>query len=492
MARFSAATSGSNQVVNYEGAAAYGLPRDLELYAKVCTASLQPKFYEDSPEDEIRRIRGLVEKCDPEFVAKLAIYAREEMYLRSVPLVLAVELIRTRKKLPEGFITRIIQRPDEIYEILAYYAQANGRTGDKRLGKLSNRLKREVAAAFHKFDEYQFAKYNRKTNPSLRDVLFLTHPKPSGKEEERLFKKIADQELEIPYTWETQLSDRGNKAEVWEELIDSRKVGYMATLRNLRNILDADVGESHIQKVADYISSEGAVRKSKQLPFRFLSAYREIKNTHSFSANIILNALEGAVKVSADNLPFNDKDDIVIACDVSGSMQRQISPRSKVQNYDVGLVLGMMANLKSQRAVVGMFGDTWKPIAVPKESILRNADEFHQREGEVGYSTNGWRVIEWLFTNRIKADKVMIFTDCQLWDSTYSGNHTQKLWFRYKQDAPGAKLYLFDLAGYGSVPIDMSTKDVFLISGWSDKVFKILDALDRGETAVSEINKIKI
>jgi len=494
--RFSQASKDKNTTINYEDEIAYKLSSEFGLYSAVCTASLQPKFYVPRAEDEISRIRDLIKKVCPEFVAKLAVYAREKMYLRSVPLVLLVELAKVHSgdSLVSKAVERVIQRPDELYEILAYYSLANNKaeTTDK-LNKLSKQLQKGIAKAFLKFDGYQFAKYNRRNlEIKLKDVMFLVHPKPKTKEQEKLFKKIANDALETPYTWETQLSERGNTKEVWEELIDSEKVGYMALLRNLRNIIRAGVSEKHLDKVLGYLSNPEAVKKSKQLPFRFLAAYRELREEAGFSVNKVGDALEEAIKASCENIPIDDSR-ILIACDVSGSMETKVSKRSKIQYFDIGLVLGMMLNLRCKNTIVGMFGDRWKVISVPKDSILRNADEFHRREGEVGYSTNGWKVVDWMLKNEIGVDKVMMFTDCQLWDSSLQGRNLRKEWTVYKQTInPKARLYLFDLAGYGNTPISIQDKDVFLISGWSDKIFEILKAIEEGSSAIQKIKELEL
>ena len=123
---------------------------------------------------------------------------------------------------------------------------------------------------------------------------------------------------------------------------------------------------------------------------------------------------------------------------------------------------------------------------------MSNVFEFYKREGEVGYSTNGHLVIEDLLNREIVMDKIMIFTDCQLWDSTGSNTRMKDVWLRYKTIAPKAKLYLFDLAGYGQVPLDITNEDVYLIAGWSDKIFDILQAIENGSDALKEIKAIDI
>ena len=137
-----------------------------------------------------------------------------------------------------------------------------------------------------------------------------------------------------------------------------------------------------------------------------------------------------------------------------------------------------------------MFGDTWKVINLPSRGVLANVDAFYQREGEVGYATNGHLVIKDLLNRRERIDKVMLFTDSQLWDTKGGHNTMAFMWNEYKKISPDSKLYLFDLAGYGMTPLSILREDVYLIAGWSDKIFDILDAIEQGGDALSEINNI--
>jgi 60 kDa SS-A/Ro ribonucleoprotein len=205
----------------------------------------------------------------------------------------------------------------------------------------------------------------------------------------------------------------------------------------------------------------------------------------------ILEALEKAVAASVAGIQgFDIETKVLLACDVSGSMQTPVSPKSKILLYDIGLMLAMLLLSKCKNVEVGMFGDTWKTIAVPKNNILSNVQEFYKREGEVGYSTNGYLVIKDLLNRKQRMDKVMMFTDLQLWNSNQDGGHLQSLWLQYKAEvASEARLYLFDLKGYGQAPLQALQNDVFLIADWSDKVFGVLDALERGTTAIEEIEK---
>lgn len=504
--KFNLLTKGKNKVQNYQGAPAWRLSPEWQLYTATVTSSLSDKFYETGGQ-QMLNLRRLVAENNPEFVARLAVYAREQMNMRSVPLILAVELAKIHRgdDTVRKMVDRIVRRADEITELLAYYQMANERQGTKKLNRLSKQLQSGLQESFNRFDEYQFAKYNRDTEIKLRDALFLVHPKAKDENQQLLFNKIVENKLETPYTWETELSALGQqkyKSEEekkaafrvkWEELIDSGKVGYMALMRNLRNILEAEVSAAYIDKVCDTLSSADAVRKSKQLPFRFLAAYRELSKTEFGYAGMLMDALERAVDVSAGNIKgFGAETSVVIACDVSGSMQRPVSAKSKIMAYDIGLMLAMLLKSRCRNAITGMFGDKWKVINVPTRNVLANVEAFYRREGEVGYSTNGYLVIKDLLQKRKVVDKVMMFTDCQLWNSNRNNKQLPDLWKKYKQIAPDAKFYLFDLSGYGSTPLNINSDDVYLIAGWSDKIFDILAALDGNSSALDIIKQIEL
>jgi 60 kDa SS-A/Ro ribonucleoprotein len=495
-----------NVTSNYEGAKALTLNPEMELYTAVVTTGLNDVTYEKNT-DRLARIQKLIAQCNPEFTAKLAIYVRNQMYMRSIPMVLTVELAKHTygNSIVKNTVQGVVKRADEITELLAYYQMANKRTETKKLNRLSKQIQKGLAETFNNFDEYQFAKYNRNGAVKLKDALFLVHPKAKDENQQTIFNKIAADTLTTPYTWETELSDVGQykyenekakKAAIkhkWEDLIDSNRMGYMATMRNLRNSIEAEVSFAHIEKICQYLSNEKAIANAKQLPFRFLAAYREIKVLKSRYTTMILEALEDAVMHSAKNIKgFDGNTSVVIACDVSGSMQQPISPKSKIQLYDIGLMLGMLMQSRCKNVISGMFGDTWKIINMSNRNVLTNVQEFYRREGEVGYSTNGYLVIEDLINRKEIVDKVMLFTDVQLWNSNQTKHTFENSWNTYKQIAPKAKLYLFDLAGYGQVPLDIKRNDVYLIAGWSDKIFDVLEALENGDSTLTKIKQIAI
>ncbi|MEY4540088.1 MAG: hypothetical protein RLZZ306_1845, partial [Bacteroidota bacterium] len=151
-----------SEVVNHEGAKAFRMTPALELYTSVVTSSLSDTFYEKT-DARLIRIQELIRKNDAQFVAKLAVYARERMYMRSMPLVLVTELAKIHQgdNLVSRAVGRVVQRADEITELLAYYQLANQRKEVKKLNRLSKQIQKGLGDAFNRFDEYQFSKYNR-------------------------------------------------------------------------------------------------------------------------------------------------------------------------------------------------------------------------------------------------------------------------------------------------------------------------------------------
>ncbi len=497
-----------NQRVNHESGPAYGMTPEFELYTAVVTASLNEKFYE-SNDERMLRIIDLVGKVSPEFVAQLAVYTRTQMHLRSIPLLLVVELARIHNgdDLVARTIDKVVLRADEITELLACY-QLRNPSGHptKMLSHLSRQVQNGLQRAFNRFDEYQFAKYNRQnTTVKLRDALFLVHPRPKDENQQRIFDKIASDSLDVPYTWETEFSALGQQhfssdqekalafTGKWEELVESGRLGYMALMRNLRNLLQSGVNTHTMQTVCQRLSDPVQVASSKQFPFRYLAAYREARTVDSIETQAVLTALEAAVKYSASNISGFDTDTrVLLACDVSGSMRWPISKNSVIEHYDIGLMLAMLLRHRCHQVVTGIFGDDWMTVNMPQGDILPAVDSLRSLGNKVGFSTNGYKVIDWLIEQRMVVDKVMMFTDMQMWDSTDSGSTLAQSWQQYKQMAPQARLYLFDLVGYGQAPLQLIDNDVCLIAGWSDRIFDILHAIENGSTAIEQIGQIQV
>lgn len=510
--------------LNKEGAEAYEYSDKLNLTTRALTSLMsEKKFYESAEEsdDELLRVFEKVLEEDPDYVKGLILSLRQDFHLRSVTHVLVAELARKRVPETADIIEAICERPDDMKEILAYYTN---KYGDK---KLPNSIKKGLGKAFGKFNEYQLAKYNKKGKVWLRDILRIAHPNPQNKAQAELWGRVAKDELKPAETWENKISSKGSTTENWAELVQSGKMGYMALLRNLRNLLKKDVPMEVIDQACAILSNPEKVKKSKQLPFRFFSAYKSLKQQveredtgysvqisnregevisstiNHCKAEKVFDALEEAARLSSGNLPKMDGTSVV-ACDVSGSMHHLVSEKSSVQNFDIGLVMGSMVNGFSDKGITGIFGNHWKEIELDQSKPLTSTWEMHRRGNEVGLSTNGYEVIKSLLESRRKVDRILFFTDCQMYGNDFEEcKNDNNNWYhqederchetgrsfgdfirQYREEInKDLKLYFFDLSGQGSCLVPEQDPQTMIVGGWSEKLFDVIPTFEGGEEA---------
>src|SRR5437667_12056317 len=96
----------------------------------------------------------------------------------------------------------------------------------------------------------------------LRDVPFLCHAKPKDEAQAALWKKLVENTLEPPDTWEVALSTGKDKRENFERLLREGKLGGMAVLRNLRLMLASGVDPKLVRERLDQ-----GVARALPLPF---------------------------------------------------------------------------------------------------------------------------------------------------------------------------------------------------------------------------------
>jgi hypothetical protein len=311
------------------------------------------------------RIRELVPKVEPAKVAALAVEARTSMKLRHAPLLLVREMARhtTHRALVAETLTTVIQRADELAEFVAIY-WAQGRT------PLSAQVKKGLAAAFTKFDEYALSKYDRAGVVRLRDVLFLSHAKPVDAEQAALWKRLIAGELATPDTWEVALStgkDPGgrdmDKRSAWERLLSERKLGALALLRNLRNMKDAHVDERFV------LDALAAMKTDRVLPFRFLAAARHAPQWEEGLESAMIRSVLDRAKLPGHT---------VLLVDVSGSMVAPLSRRSVMQRTDAAYGLAILLREIAEKVSIYTFSNDAKLVPPRRGFALRDAMEASQ------------------------------------------------------------------------------------------------------------------
>lgn len=353
------------------------------------------EFYEDG-EKIADRIVYLAGNVRPHVLASLAIEARHKHNLRHAPLLLLSVLCRigSGSSIVSETIAEVITRADELSEFLAVYAKLNGTTPDKLKPFLSAQAKKGLAKAFRKFDEYQLAKYDRDGPIKLRDALFLCHAKPKDAEQDALWKKLIAGTMDIPYTWETELSAGKDKKKTFEDLISRNKLGYLALLRNLRGMVEAGVDEEMIKK--SIVDRRGADRV---LPFRYVAAARAAPSLEPWIDSALCSAIEGLPKL---------KGKTVVLVDVSGSMRAALSSKSDLTRMDAACTLASIINAENLK----VFSFSSNLIEVPPRRGMSGVDAI--RNSQKHDSTRLKAALEHI--NATEYDRVIVITDEQSQD----------------------------------------------------------------------------
>ena len=504
---------------NHEGGIAFAIDPRTRLYTRVC-ASLygEPKYYADGnmSADELRADIAAVAALDPEFVLRLAAYARQEMRLRTTPVAVLAEAagISACKPFVRKWTPEIVRRADEPAEVVACWISRHGQIGARgeKGGEhaFPNSLTMGLADALKRFGEYAFAKYDRDGAVTLRDVLRIVRPKPATAAEAALYRYIVRGEVDaeqLPLlaakaallrkgefdaearelavtahaTWEVLVSKFGGKAEVWNAL----DLPFMAGLRNIANLMRSGADEA-LTRVIAMLQNPLQVRRSKQLPFRFFSAYRVIETEFAVHPRCaaVLEAILMALEISVANVPRLPGRTFITA-DNSGSMDNPLSGRSSVRYVDIANLFGALAHAVSEEPLTSVFGEhhVWV-TAVRKDSVMTNMGRFAEAGRRAGGSTNAYAAIRDLRVRREKVDRIILLSDMQC----YGGSLAEEL-RKYRSSVnPEVCVYSVDLAGYGTSQFPGDERRVALLSGWSEKLFDLIPLVEGdGVQAVDRI-----
>ena len=306
----------------------------VHLLNVVSASLIQAPNFNNPRDDTAPLIVGLVEKIvtsDPEFILKLALYVRDDLNIRSTAnflLALSAHFPSCQPFLKKYFL-KAVRLPSDWLDVAALYQKLPCRTLDGHA--IPTALRKAMVAKFPDFDAYQLGKYNKegkqkrlakkekaeaakkgitesdfilqqkkRKNLTLKQMVRQLHIAAPpyfvmcilGKKypvDEDEYRKSgltgafnADRagkrmKLPVPETWETLLSARGNSASTWEQLIDNRKLPFMAMLRNLRNMILVGISPRHHKWVMSRLKDENTIANSRQFPFSFFSAYEALK-----------------------------------------------------------------------------------------------------------------------------------------------------------------------------------------------------------------------
>ena len=480
----------SIKTVNFAGGKAFSMDSKQKLISMLWSSFLSDSHYE-TENDKIKRFQeALAEETDKKFIAKLALYTRNTLGMRSTSHLAAIEIAKSVKgeEWTKRFFNSIIYRVDDMSEIIAGYKKSEK---DK---SLPHSLIKGFKKAFNRFNDYQLAKYQGKEkNWSLLDVVNMVRPKPNNKNKTALNHLIKNGKVINTETWESKLSLAGAsckndeekkiaKKEAWKDLITNNKLGYFALLRNLRNILLQ--APECIPDVCKLLINEESIKKSLVLPFRYLSAYNEVLKLEGIDdIQEVIKHLSWALDICLSNMPkFEGK--TLVAIDSSGSMSCFANSKSSIRIQQIAALFGASFAKSNKQADIILFDDEAKYINI--NSLDSTLTICQNIEGKI---SGGGTWFNTIFEAANKAyDRIIILSDMQGWNE----KETTGAYNAYKEKFNcNPILFSFDLAGYGTTQFPQ--ENIYCINGYSEKMLELMKKLEEDKQAIlKEIESIII
>lgn len=498
----------------YEGGPGHTRDTKSELFQLAVVNMVGEDTFYESASDRDSRYAQLVRQAtldDADWTARFLGWLRGTANMRSAALVGAAEFTRARLDTglagtSRGVVASVLQRADEPGELLAYWRSRYGR-------KIPKPLKRGVAdAATRLYSEYSLLKYDTASHGwRFADVIDLTHPTPKAPWQSALFTHALDRRhgretiheivSNLPMitanvnlrtqvavgeysgllnadalhdagmTWEDALSLAGSKvkkATLWDALIPS--MGYMALLRNLRNFDEAGISPASIAHVIARLTNPDEVARSRQFPYRFLSAYL---NAHN---DVWKHPLNVALEYSLRNIPELPGKTLVLV-DTSGSMTGMgLSARSKVSPLMAAALLGVALTHRNtapqgegQVDLYGFASGEFRHEIRKGASVLSEVERFVQRAGEVGHGTDMWGALRRTYRDH---DRVFLITDMQ----TVTDRRSEADRIVPKH----VPIYGFNLSGYGATAYAAGTPNRHEFGGLNDATLRAIPLLEAG------------
>lgn len=414
----------------------------------------EDQFYVDG-KSSANVLTSAIKAANPAFAMSLAKTARKQYKLRHVPLLILRELIRTGNAKAED-IAEVISRPDEMGELLALYNK------DKKQ-PLSHQMKKGLALAFGKFNEYSLAKNDKNSAAySVRDVMFMVRPKPANEAQEALYKRIADKQMVTPDTWETELSAGANKKATFERLMSENKLYALAFLRNLRNMTQAGIKS---EVICDYAKT---LNVDNVLPFRYIAAARIVPEFEDMLEEMMFRSTATINKI---------KGRTILVVDVSGSMHAAISGKSDLNRLDAACALAILAREICEEVVIyATAGDDYSrkhaTMLIPPRRGFALAD--YIKSGDVQAKIGGGGIfllqcMDYIDSKETsKPERVIVFTDEQ--DTGGRGFEPDKAKLLSKD-----KNYILNVGAYQN---GVNSGKWETITGFSEAVFDYIKAVE--------------
>lgn len=455
------------ETTNFSGGIGYARNTDLdskkqEIASIILNSMLKTDSYYQSTDDRLNVIETFFKEENlHNFLAKTAVYVRNEGYLRSIShflVVLIAENIKGSDYARNAMFKTLI-RGDDLTEIVSLW---NTRNPGKMI---PNSLRRALKDKLEIMDDYQLRKYQgKKLKTKLRDVAKLARPNPE-KSKGNIKALI---EGKLPAIQTAQTINAGGigeeRAENYREALQNKNLGLMAALKNIKNILESGADSETISLLNDLLRNDKAILNSKILPFRYLDAWRAVKNINSnidrFIIKELVNSLEYGFSLSAKNIEFVEENEkVAILLDESGSMDGSPFENGRA------LTASLLSGLDKKNTIGYLWATRAREI-----NIDGGAFDFMERTHCNGGGTDLGSAFSELRRTGTFVDKIIIFTDMQ-----QNGiSNVQSLYKEYRKINPAVKILFWNLEGYGSsTPIKLDN-NVLEVCGFSDKILELI------------------
>ena len=473
---------------NLQGYEAYSLDDKLKLLSILNTSKVEDQYYRSAGES-LNYLKGIISniaKEDPYFVAQAIVYSRcKGEGMRTINHVAAVLLAPYIKGLPwaKRFYSLwnkkeqkggIVFRADDISEILKIFKILNPVLA-------SNPMKKGFASAIENLDSYSLLKYKK----DLIDVINIVHP---SSQKSKAVVKVGDNQFKTidaimqglsvsADTWEVAQSEAGQivaqavkegkisqeeskqilqeaKADNWQGLLESNKLGILAALRNLRNIITSNVltNTTTLDILCNLLKDPKKILEGKIMPHQLDLADTILEATFINPNNAIRRirmSLNEGYSLAIPNLKEILSGNNLVIIDMSGSMSTTIwdpnkSIRYKSSCLEKASLIGMTI-AKATNADVIRFGSHAEYINYDPNAPIFNLSRSHLKEMGSTNLASAWRLAE---ESGRKYDRVFILSDNECNRSSNAAAYKE-----YVEHIGNPYVYSIDLAAYGTTSL---------------------------------------
>jgi 60 kDa SS-A/Ro ribonucleoprotein len=496
------------EAVNEANGPAYALAPKHALAQYVATGCLNATFYA-SAEEQLSTTLALCGEVDSEFIARTAIFSREQGRMKDAPALLCAVLAGRDTRLLETIFPRVIDNA----KMLRNFVQMirSGVTGRKSLGSAPKRM---VLGWLEGRSEEALFAASIGQSPSLADVIKMVHPKPAAAGREALYAYLigrsshadalpefvrdyeafkAGQTLKVPKVPLAMLTALPLGKSDWIEV--ARNAPWQATRMNLNTFArhgvfgdDGSRSDEQIEIakiVAERLRDRAAIAKARAFPYQLMVAYA---NVDARVPGVVKEAIQDAMEVALENVP-SIAGKVYVLPDVSGSMHSPVtgsrgSATTAVRCVDVAALVAAAILRRNPDAEVIPFNDRPMPIDLnPRDSVMTNAAKLAAlpRGG-----TNCSLPLAHLNDRGAKGDMIVYVSDNESWldapRARLRGTATMVEWNRFKARSPDARLVCIDLQPYGTTQA-AERDDILNVGGFSDQVFERIAEFADGRLA---------